>query len=277
MLLKRPDSRFSSLLFPALLAVGGMVAPYLLTAAEAQPAAQTASAAASRANTRKVSVRGDKYREKGGIYNLNGNVKITSEDSILTTDAAAYNKQTKIATSPGPLKIEDSLNTITGKRGTAYYTSRDAKIRENVVIVAKPRPEDRNAPPGSARREFDAPATITCDSVDYNWGTRVAVLTGNLKIVQKERTVTAKKAIYDAKTEIVKLEGDVVYVNSKNGDRFEGEKATIGVKQGEEFFEADNVKGSFTLEDEVETTPPPAENSAPAPAAPKPGTGGAGQ
>lgn len=252
--------------------------------ASAQPPApvQTSSAAPKPAppasgGKRRVSFFGKQqsYTEKTGIYDLRGDVWFKSEDTTLTTDYATYNKATKIASSPGPLKVVDTLNTVTGNTGTAFYNTKDIKLRGNVVIVARPRDADLTAPEGSPRRQFDAPATITCETVDYNWGTRVAFLTGGLKVVQKNRTVTADKATYDGRLERVTLEGNVYYTTTQ-GDKARFTKAIINMKKGEEDFHGENASGEFTT-DELEDTPatPPAAPGTPAPGTaptPTPGT-----
>jgi|GEM_PF-5930245 lipopolysaccharide assembly outer membrane protein LptD (OstA) len=227
------------------------------TANTKQPAAMT--------KKRRVDYKSGKHKLVDGIHQMSGGVRFVSEDTILTTDAAGYNEKTGIASSPGKVQIEDTFNNITGNTGTAYYKTRDAKFRGNVVIIAKPRPENLSAPEGSARKQFDSPATITCESVDYNWGTRIAELTGNLKIVQKDRTVTALTAVYDGKNEIVTLQGNVVYKDSK-GQNFTAQKVVMNIKEGQESFVADGVKGDFEIEDE--DAPP--TNSPTTPATPQP-------
>lgn len=254
--------------------------------AEAQPprppvsraseAPESTARPASKPGSRKVFFVGDayKYVEKTKIWDLTGNVKITSEDTILTTAAATYNMNTKIAASPGPLKIEDTLNTVVGKTGTAYYQTRDAKLRGAVVITVRPRDEDRNAPEGSPRRQFDAPATITCESVDYNWGSRVGILTGKLTVKQKDRTVTADKATYLGKGERILLEGNVFYTNSK-GEKLQAKRALIIFKEGAEEFQAEGqIKGEMIGEDTIEDPPasPASDKPQPEIGKPEPGT-----
>jgi lipopolysaccharide assembly outer membrane protein LptD (OstA) len=221
---------------------------------------------ASSPGKRPVRLKGDFYDKnaKMGIANLKGNVHIWSEDTLLTTSLASYNERTDIASSPGPLKIEDTLNTLVGKTGTAYYRTRDAKIRGAVVITVRPRDQDKAASQDSPRRQFDSPATITCEIVDYNWGSRIAFLTGKLVIKQKDRTVTADKATYFGKEDRVVLEGNVYYVDSK-GQKFKATKVTIGIKEGDEDFKAENVEGEGFVEDTIEDEPAPPKSDKPKP------------
>jgi lipopolysaccharide assembly outer membrane protein LptD (OstA) len=261
--------------------------------AQSPPVAPTIATPEKKA-LRWVKTTGEMYSYKetpqGKIHRFEKNVVFTSEDTRLTTDLATFSETTQIATSPGKMKIEDTNNSIVGDTGIAYYKTRDAKIRGNVTIVAKPSPEDQTAPEGSSRRQFDAPAAVTCDNVDYNWHTRIAIATGHLTMKQKDRVVTADRAVVDGRQEQVTLDGNVVFTNSK-GERATSPKVVIVYKKGDEKFTATGgVKGTFSIQDEDEqaptdagskpvtppggappgTTPPAPAPSTPAPPEPKP-------
>ncbi len=216
----------------------------------------------------------DTHTAQGELRTAWGSVVIKSEDTTLKTDQAIYNKKTEIASSPGKLQIDDSQNTINGDTGTAFYRTRDAIITgKNVVMILRPKQDDKNTPEGSARREFKSPAKITCTKVEYNWRTRIATATGNLTIKYEDRTVTADKAIYYGAEETVELVGNVKYTRP-NGDKGEAKRAIAKLKEGAEAFYAEGEKGKqlsgtlqVTGDDEDETTP-----KAAAPAIPTVGT-----
>ncbi len=218
---------------------------------------------------------GDYYRQEqtaqGTIRTLRGNVKIRSEETVLTTDLATYNEQTGVATSPGKLKVEDPDNTLIGNTGTAFYKTRDVKIRDAVTIVIKPRRKNQNAPESSSRRNFKDPVNITCTKLDYNWRTKIADMTGDLTFKQATkdltRTVTADRAIYDGNTETLTLIDNVVYTTNRN-ERGKARKAIAVLKEGQEEFTV--IKPHDTvieIEDEE-------EGASPNPT-PNPGTPGA--
>jgi lipopolysaccharide assembly outer membrane protein LptD (OstA) len=208
------------------------------------------------------------YQEttQGKVYTADGNLRIMSEDMTLTTQKALWNETTGVATSPGKLTIQDPRNTLTGNTGTAFYKRKDAQIRGNVVINARPKEPEKPLPADSPRKDFNAPAVITCEAVDYNWGTKVAVATGNLKLVQKDRTVTADKATFETKTDRVVLEGNVVYTKS-NGERGKATWVEIIITEGGEKFKAKNLKDVvFEVDEEDEqpgTIPPDAKPATP--------------
>jgi lipopolysaccharide export system protein LptA len=178
---------------------------------------------------------------------------LTNDDSRLTTATASFNEKTQIANAPGKLKLEDTYNTLTGNTGTAFYKTRDARIRGDVVIVARPRDEDRNAPEGSTQRQFDAPVTMTCQKVDYNWRTRIARASDRLTVKQKDYTVTADQAFYDGKKEMVILEGNVKYTRTGKPDTGQAKKVTIIYTKGKENFIAEGgVSGVFAVDEDAE-------------------------
>lgn len=202
---------------------------------------------------------------QGTISTLSGNVQIVSEDAVLRTGAATYEHKAQVATAPGRLQIEDAQNTLVGNTGVAHYKTRTAEIRGDVRIIVRPRPSDAKAPEGSLRREFKEPVVITCDRVDYNWRTRVAVATGNLTFRQKDRRVTALRAVYEGRRERVTLIGEVRGV-MKDGSEAEGEKAIAVLTEGAESLTLQNVKKvRIPVEDDDEEAPPP---DAPAPDVP---------
>jgi lipopolysaccharide assembly outer membrane protein LptD (OstA) len=207
---------------------------------------------------------------QGTLLTATGNLTLTSEDMTLTTAKALWNDNTKVATSPGKVTITDPENTLTGNTGTAYYRTKDAKIRGNVVINTRPKP-NTSAPEGSPRREFRAPAVITCESVDYNWRSKVAVATGNLKVVQKDRTVTADKCVFEGKQDRVTLEGNVVYTKA-NGEQAKATKVVIIITEGKEKFTANDIKEAIFKVEEDEETPATPGNTGNPPAGT--GTGG---
>lgn len=213
---------------------------------------------------------------KQQIVTLTGNVDIHSENTTMTSDLATYNEKTGVANSPGHLKIDDSQNTVIGDTGVAFYARRDARISGGVKITVRPKQEAGNAPQGSLRSEFKDPVYITCDNVDYNWRSRVAVATGHLTFKMKDRTVTATKATYYGAEERVQLDGSVHYTRT-NGDKGDAPTATAIVREGHEQFSAKNATTVVIVHDEPDAdtpaTPPPAARP-PAGAAPRrvPGT-----
>lgn len=244
-----------SLTTAALLVACGAANTVLSAAA---PVSAPASAPTSAPKTRMVNYHGDNYSARetpqGTILTLVGNVKIVSDDSTLLTDQATFNRTTSVADSPGKLHIDDSRNSVIGDRGVAYYKTREAKITGSVVIVVKPK-QSQPAAPGaktSMRSEFNAPATITCDNVDYFWGERVAVATGNLTLKYKDYVVTAEKAIFYGKQDRIDLTGNVHYVHSGKQESGTTPMAQAIITEGKEQLLTGAVNGELPVDNEDE-------------------------
>ncbi|MBC7808769.1 MAG: LPS export ABC transporter periplasmic protein LptC [Akkermansiaceae bacterium] len=208
-------------------------------------ARQTAKSPAS-AKTRIVDTTAEQARitplPGGGEFTtLTGNVVITSVDSTLNTQKATYNNDTQIASSPTRLRLDDKQNTLTADKGVAYYSTRDADFSGNVVINARPQQGgSANAPKGSVRRNFKDPVAITCGKVRYNWRTKKGVLTENLTIKQKNRTITATRGLYDGVAETVTLVGNIKSRNP-SGEAADvpgaNSRAVVSFKEGDEYMD----------------------------------------
>lgn len=214
------------------------------------------------------------------IVTLSGNAVIRYKDTILRTALATYNDETKVATSPGRVQIEDAQNTVSGDKGVMYYRKRTGEIIGNVKIVARPRPMSANVPANSPRREFKNPVTITCDRVIYNSRTRVAKPVGSLVIRftfrNKKWTITADDATYDGKTETVTLSRNVrgtgIPPTGKQVDNIRAVETIIVLREGDEDLKTRNVQEgtSFVIEEEEDEDGAAAAQTPPAPTPPAP-------
>lgn len=202
----------------------------------------TAPAKKSIVNTYSERVRNTTLPSGEYFTTLTGSVVIQSEDSTLNTEKATYNGETQIANAPTRLRLDDKQNTLTADKGVAYYSTRDADFSGNVVINARPNQgESAKAQKGSLRRNFKDPVTITCGKVRYNWRTKKAVLTENLTIKQKSRTITAVRGLYDGAAETVTLVGNIKSRNP-TGEAADilgaNARVIVSFQEGNEYMEA---------------------------------------
>lgn len=202
---------------------------------------------------------------------MSGNVVFEYKDTVFKSQKVLYNRPERIASSPVAVQLDDSQNTITGDRGTAYYKRTTAKIEGNVKIVARPeQPSKTGASAKSLRKEFDSPVTITSRNVTYNWKTRIAVPAGDIKITftlknkkgPKLWTVTSDTMEYRGKTETAYLRGNV-HASNKDGEKFDADNATVVLKNGQENLLLNQVKNGQVNYDDVKedddktAVPPP--------------------
>jgi len=207
----------------------------------------------------------NRITSQGEIIMMQYAVWFRSPDAYLTTEKALYNRATKIASSPGKFNLKTDDADLTANTGTVYFNTRDAQARGSLVMIIRPRPQDANAPQGSARRQFDSPATITCEKGDYNWRSGKGILTGNLTVRQKNRTVTADKILIDTKNEVITLDQNVQWTTT-DGDKGKAAKVILNYREGAEIpFKAINGVGVSNV-DELDDSAPSPSNLPPAPA-----------
>jgi len=188
---------------------------------------------------------------------LSGEVVITQGDTALKSDKIIYNEDSRVATSPGRLTISDPESDITGDSGLAYLNQRLSKLQGNIKLIIKPKPkQDTNKP-----AELTEKAVITCDTLEYLYKEKQATVAGNLTIVQKDRTVTADKGVYDGKNELLTLTGNVKGRDDKGQSVSAGGKVVISFKEGAEWMEVEQASGTFkvNLEEEEKKSGAPSD------------------
>ncbi|MDO8586268.1 MAG: LptA/OstA family protein [Armatimonadota bacterium] len=192
---------------------------------------------------------------------LTGNVVITQGDTVLKSDKIEYDEESQIAKSPGPLTISDPEADISGASGVAYLKERRGLVEGAVKLVVKPKRKDTSDGKPS---EWKDPATITCDTLEYLYKVKQATAAGHLKMLQKDRTVTAEKAVFMVKQELMTLTGDVKGSDEKGQTVSAGGKVTVSLKEGDEWMEIEQATGTFKVKSEEEE--PEKASPAPAPA-----------
>jgi lipopolysaccharide assembly outer membrane protein LptD (OstA) len=257
-----------------------------------QPApapAPAPAAAPAETEAKQVTIQhADHLRKEGAMYHLTGSVVLLQGDVTMTMDQCDYDDSKNTAVATGHLKIVDPESTVTGDKLQADFTKKLAQIIGNVTIVTQrkktaPATEPETAPektaekpaagekqPSTTSQYREKKTTITCPQIDYYYAAdkKQATVTGPVKAVQEDKTVTADKAYYDGVKDVVTLDGNVTVTTDK-GDEFRCPEATISLK--DDWVEAPNVNGVVTQPEKSSGEAPPATPSAaPAPAAPPP-------
>jgi lipopolysaccharide assembly outer membrane protein LptD (OstA) len=207
-----------------------------------------------------VSLKADLVKRNWGAKKmvfLTGNVVITQGDTVIKSDKIEYDEDTQIAKSPGQISITDPDNDIRGDSGIAYLKQRRGSLDGNVKLITKPK-QKTGATDKSA--EWRDPVTVTCNTIEYLYKQKQATASGNLKMLQKERTVMADKAVYLVKDERMTLTGNVHGSDEKGQSMTAGGKVTVSMKEGDEWIEMEQAAGTFKVKSEEEpapTTPTP--------------------
>ncbi len=190
------------------------------------------------------------------IIALKGNVKFVQGDTTVTADKADYRESTKTAQVSGNLKITDPQTDATGELCTVNFQDKKAMLTGKVHMTArpklKPKPENpaANNKPKPVSAEWKDEVVVTCDKIEYFYKEKRAEATGTLKIVQKNRIITADAGTYLGKEEIVKLTGNIQAKDEKEKHTFSAPKVTVSLKQDDEWVEAEKATGTFYIKDE---------------------------
>jgi lipopolysaccharide export system protein LptA len=212
------------------------------------------------------------YTSSDERLNLSKDVIFEYKDTVFKSQKVLYDRKQKIASSPTPVQLDDAQNTITGERGTAFYKLTTVKIEGNVKIIARPKPQNPQSPTKGLRKEFDSPVVILCNSVTYNWKTRIAIPEGNIRIsfsIKRNKksqkwNITSSFMEYDGKIETVRLK-DNIKARADDSDSLDGETGTVVLQEGKERVNIQKATGSFgsdKIEEEDEKrTPPPGEKN----------------
>lgn len=188
-----------------------------------------------------------KSTPQGVLWTLTGDAQLSHKDVKFVSDTVLYNEDTRIASAPSKLRIEDPQNTLNSNSGVAYYKKelRYADLTGDVKIVARPKQDNPKATVNSPRKDFKSPVTITCDKLRYWWKQKHGFTDTNVKITFKHReknwTITGSSLEYFGTEEHVIIKGNVVAVSDK-GDQILGDLADAILKEGAETLDFSPVK-----------------------------------
>ncbi len=212
------------------------------------------------------------YSDNNSVLTISGPVVITKGAVTMRTVGVVYNQKTQIATAQSPVTINDDQNTLTGTRGTLNVGTHIATLTGDVHMSAVPA-----ADPGKSavNAQANEPTNLVCNHLTYNYRTKLADADGNLKVLQKDRTVTADTGHYDVNAQLITMHGDVDG-RSADGKHLHAPEAVVSVNPANEWIQ---VKGpityEFTVSDQDNPLPAaahPHTNPSPAPTSSTPAT-----
>jgi lipopolysaccharide export system protein LptA len=140
------------------------------------------------------------YIVKTGVFTLTGNnLKLVSEKQTVTaSDRIQYNSKTKIAHVIGNATVIEDKKKVRANRFIAYMDEgKDGK---------------------TSLRKVDAVGNVTIttetevlrgDRGDYNGKTKIATLTGNVKLTRGDNQLNGEKAVVDLNTGVSRMVGKV--------------------------------------------------------------------
>jgi hypothetical protein len=188
---------------------------------------------------------------------LSRSVTFNQDDAYLKTQAAVVQlddqQHALNARSLGAVHLYNAQDDLTGLHGEIDFTRHVATLTNNVILVVKPGEAERTAPPGSLRRRFTDPATLTCELMTYDYRHRIGHIPGTLTVTEKDRMLTADSGEYDAHSHVVTLTG---HVHGHDADDvIDAPKVSMDIEEGEESITIPvPVSGVFKVRDQDDTS-----------------------
>lgn len=168
-----------------------------------------------------VIVNGDESVSYGATdtSKLTGNVSVSQvgEDFILYAQSLVFSKPQNRAIATGKLVVKTRESTITGNRIDANFTTKILTLTGDVVIRTHGKGDGitGNRATG-ARAEFASkPSKLFCDRVDWDYETREAVLTGNIRMEQGKNRGTCGRIEFDERQNVARLMGRVAFTDER--------------------------------------------------------------
>lgn len=158
------------------------------------------------------------YDEASKTVRLIGNVKITSEDIVMTSPYAEYNTEKQVGDFQGGVKIVGPGSTAVGNRMKAFYGERRAVLTGNVRLVSE-------RAPGS---ESTTPTVMLSDELEYFMNSGEGIAKGRVKVRQGNRRAFSDQAHYYKDKQIVIMEGNVRFEQG-NEDWLTASHATMNL------------------------------------------------
>lgn len=166
-----------------------------------------------------------------------GNVIITQEDITLTAQEADFDVDKKIGQIKGDLKLVQSDITITGETLEAFLNDKRYIFQEKVILVQQRKDKE----------EKEDNLTWNCNKLEIFTDTQDLTATGEVKILKKDYTITAEKAIYNDKEQKIDLIGKVRIEEKEGGRWITGEKAVFFI-DSERLEVEGNVRSGIKLD-----------------------------
>ncbi len=165
-----------------------------------------------------------------------GNVVITQEDITLTAQEADFDVDKKIGQIKGDIKLVQSDITITGENLEAYLNDKRYIFQEKVILIQERKDKE----------EKEDNITWNCNNLEIFTDTQDLTATGEVKILKKDYTITAEKAIYNDKEQIITLTGKV-RIEEEAGRWITGDKAVFYI-DSERLEVEGNVRSGIKLD-----------------------------
>ena len=165
-----------------------------------------------------------------------GNVIITQEDITLTAQEADFDVDKKIGQIKGDIKLVQSDITITGETLEAFLNDKRYIFQEKVTLIQERKDKE----------DKEDNIIWNCNNLEIFTDTQDLTATGEVKILKKDYTITAEKAIYNDKEQKITLSGKI-RIEEEGGRWITGDKAVFYI-DSERLEVEGNVRSGIKLD-----------------------------
>lgn len=176
------------------------------------------------------------YDKSTDKMTFEGNVIITQEDITLTAQEADFDVDKKIGQIKGDIKLVQSDITITGETLEAFLNDKRYIFQEKVILIQERKDKE----------EKEDNITWNCNNLEIFTDTQDLTATGEVKILKKDYTITAEKAVYNDKEQKITLTGSV-RIEEEAGRWITGDKAVFFI-DSERLEVEGNVRSGIKLD-----------------------------
>ncbi len=165
-----------------------------------------------------------------------GNVIITQEDITLTAQEADFDVDKKIGQIKGDIKLVQSDITITGETLEAFLNDKRYIFQEKVMLIQERKDKE----------DKEDNIIWNCNNLEIFTDTQDLTATGEVKILKKDYTITAEKAVYNDKEQKITLM-DKIRIEEEGGRWITGDKAVFYI-DSERLEVEGNVRSGIKLD-----------------------------
>lgn len=176
------------------------------------------------------------YDKSADKMTFEGNVIITQEDITLTAQEADFDVDKKIGQIKGDIKLVQSDITITGETLEAFLNDKRYIFQEKVILIQERKDKE----------EKEDNIIWNCNNLEIFTDTQDLTATGEVKILKKDYTITAEKAVYSDAEQIITLTGRV-RIEEEAGRWITGDKAVFFI-DSERLEVEGNVRSGIKLD-----------------------------
>jgi len=155
-----------------------------------------------------------------GVHRVTKDVRITqdNEDFILYCDDLTFFEKENAANATENPHVESRDSTIIGDKMRAEFDEKTIVI-SGAVTMKSHGPKDglQSSTPGKSLRDkaLHKASTLTCTRIDYNYETRQAIISGNIRMRSGDSYGTCDQIQFDEANNIVHLMGHVQFFDGR--------------------------------------------------------------